>query len=208
MARNRSAFTFIELLVVLGIIAALVVLAFPVFAAIRERARVTQDMNNLRQIGLATQMYLNDNDNALFLPTAKWPGLLNPKYISTWKTFLSPFDKNAFVDDSATARVSYGVNQKAIDSSGAALVVDRISNPSAFIVFAAAPDQSNPLHFSGTANTPTPVNPPGSSSTFYGTHSNRKRTDACMADWHVENMDWSTFSDSSSSTTAQQRWNP
>jgi hypothetical protein len=29
-----------------------------------------------------------------------------------------------------------------------------------------------------------------------------------MADWHVENMDWGTFTDSSSDPTGKQRWNP
>jgi prepilin-type N-terminal cleavage/methylation domain-containing protein/prepilin-type processing-associated H-X9-DG protein len=209
--KSAAAFTLIEMLVVIAIIAVLIALLSPALTSVLEKGKVTQDMNNLRQIGLATQMCLNDNDGAFFLPDAKWPGILNPKYIGTWKTFQSPFDKNAASTDPATARVSYGVNLNAT-STGAAggtspLLADRVTNPSGFIVFAAVPDRSNPLQFSGTAGTPIGLSQP-SASPVYGTHSNRRRVNACMADWHVENMDWATFSDGSSNTAAQQRWNP
>jgi prepilin-type N-terminal cleavage/methylation domain-containing protein/prepilin-type processing-associated H-X9-DG protein len=210
--KSRAAFTLIEMLIVIAIIAILIAILTPAFTSVLEKGKVTQDMNNLRQIGLATQMYLNDNDGAFFLPDAKWPGILNPKYVGTWKTFQSPFDKNAPSDDPSTARVSYGVNQNATNTGAAGgsspLLADRITNPSGFIAFAAVPDRSNPLKFSGTAGTPTILSQPSSAATVYGTHNNRRRVNVCMADWHVENMDWATFSDGSTNTTAKQRWNP
>ncbi|MFL6536921.1 MAG: type II secretion system protein [Chthoniobacterales bacterium] len=206
--RNTRAFTLIELLVVIAIIAVLAAIAFPVFSTIQERARVTQDMNNLRQLGLGTQMYLNDNDGVLFLPTdATWPATLQAKYLTNWKTFLSPFDKRASTD-TPPVPISYGLNANAKPASGTGgLSADRISNPSAFIVYAAAPNASDPISFTGKSDTPQTVQP-GSPTTFRGTHSSRKRIDTCMADWHAENMDWVTFCDSSSTTTAHQRWNP
>lgn len=205
MPRHESGFTLIELLVVIGVIAVLVALAFPVFGTIQERARVTQDMNNLRQLGLGTQMYLNDNDGVLFLPDSSWPATLQSKYLTNWKVFLSPFDKGR----SATAEpypVSYGMNANA-KSGSAALSADKITNPSVFIMYAAAPETSNPIQFTGDSKTPKTVTT-GSGSSPAGTHSNRKRIDACMADWHAENMSWSDYSDASSSDTAKQRWNP
>ena len=57
------------MLVVIGIIAILAALLFPAVSGMAERGKITQDMNNLRQIGLATQMYLNDNDGTYFLPS-------------------------------------------------------------------------------------------------------------------------------------------
>ncbi|MBC8139140.1 MAG: DUF1559 domain-containing protein [Fibrella sp.] len=61
-ARFASAFTLIELLVVIAIIALLAAILFPVFAQAREKARETTCVSNLKQIGLATRMYVQDYD--------------------------------------------------------------------------------------------------------------------------------------------------
>lgn len=58
-----NAFTLIELLVVIAIIAVLTAILFPVFASARKSALTTSCLSNLRQIGLATQMYTDDWDD-------------------------------------------------------------------------------------------------------------------------------------------------
>lgn len=60
----RRGFTLIELLVVIAIIAILAAILFPVFAKVREKARQTTCMSNLRQIGLGCLQYAGDNDGA------------------------------------------------------------------------------------------------------------------------------------------------
>lgn len=56
------AFTLIELLTVIAIIAVLAGLLFPVFATARGKAREITCVSNLRQIGLSIKMYAQDYD--------------------------------------------------------------------------------------------------------------------------------------------------
>jgi len=61
-----SAFTLIELLVVIAIIATLCALLLPALASSKEQGRRTRCVSNLRQLGLAAQMYWADNDEKSF----------------------------------------------------------------------------------------------------------------------------------------------
>jgi prepilin-type processing-associated H-X9-DG protein/prepilin-type N-terminal cleavage/methylation domain-containing protein len=63
--RSRGAFTLVELLVVIGIIALLVAILLPAMNRARESARATQCMSNLKQINMAMLMFANSNQGYL-----------------------------------------------------------------------------------------------------------------------------------------------
>ncbi len=67
-------FTLIELLVVIAIIAILAAILFPVFARARENARKAACQSNLKQIGNALMMYVQDYDETLPIVTTAISG--------------------------------------------------------------------------------------------------------------------------------------
>lgn len=60
--RRSNGFTLIELLVVIAIIAILAAILFPVFARVREKAKQTSCVSNLKQIALGIIAYCDDYD--------------------------------------------------------------------------------------------------------------------------------------------------
>lgn len=95
--RKRSrAFTLIELLVVIAIIAILAAILFPVFAQAKESAKKASCLSNMKQFGVAHQLYANDFDDAYVEPyilppyyyAATWPNT------HTWLTSIQPYVKS------------------------------------------------------------------------------------------------------------------
>jgi len=93
-----SAFTLIELLVVIAIIAILASLLLPALGKAKESGKRIASVNNMRQLGLSMQMYVDDNEG--FQPTRtingpekSWPTSLRD-YYKDLKVLVCPSDLN------------------------------------------------------------------------------------------------------------------
>jgi prepilin-type N-terminal cleavage/methylation domain-containing protein/prepilin-type processing-associated H-X9-DG protein len=107
---RRTGFTLIELLVVIAIIAILAAILFPVFAQAREKARSIQCLSNLKQVGMATRMYSQDNDEVL-VPTYIYSHAPDT-HLQWFADLLQPYAKNSgvFVCPNWSGAYTFGRN--------------------------------------------------------------------------------------------------
>jgi prepilin-type N-terminal cleavage/methylation domain-containing protein len=225
MTGNSSrAFTLFELFVVIAVIAILFSIAYPTYTSILERAKITKDMNNLRQVGLGIQTYLNDNDQVLPVINAP-PGtgtaaspVIYPKYIATRRVFQSPFDSRPSLETDL-APVSYGINANIYAvAPGINRNMTSVVSPASTILMAPnyTGNPANASSWTGIA-TNAPNLPPGGTGETRGTQTNGTRINALFCDLHSESLIFSltgppypagTFQDTTSNPLGLKHWDP
>jgi len=128
--RYNKGFTLIEVLIVIAIISIIAAILFPIFASARGKARQAQCTSNLRQIGQAVLMYVQDNDG-VYLPYGQGglgtkaaptiptcPSWILKPYVKTTAVWVCPSETNATALAQTDPRiVSYQFNAGSASSN-------------------------------------------------------------------------------------------
>lgn len=155
--RSLRAFTLVELLAVIAIVGVLAGILVPVVGAVRAKARSTQCLSNMRQVGAASLLYLADQKGRL--PSSSHDRNLDGSSRSwreTLKTYLGP----AFIGRCPSRAehphdVTYGWNDYLTEpsgpSAGRGIPFTACRQPSATLMLAELTDAgiSEHLHFRG-----------------------------------------------------------
>jgi prepilin-type processing-associated H-X9-DG protein len=91
---RRAAFTLVELLVVIGIIALMIAILMPALSTARAQAKSVTSLSNLRQVGIGLVQYRVENKG--YYPVASW-NKLNDRARFRWADAIYPYMKNTEV---------------------------------------------------------------------------------------------------------------
>ncbi len=177
--KRRAAFTLIELLIVISIIALLIGLLLPALSQARKSARAGACLANLRQYGIAFSLYTLDyqklpHEDDKDPEVICWFDAVMP-YMGTSRDFVSPIQVCPEVDQLAPAFIKgYRFNSKLESNSNPFLDPDRILAAERTIILFDAEYTGEGISFKGRDKKVHYRHPGGAN--------------LLLADWHAESQ--------------------
>ncbi len=150
--RRRGAFTLMELMVVISVIAILAAIALPIYQRVTRQSHQAVALSNMRQVGTAFISYAGDHDYAIpgrvsgkddnNVPFPKWPHVLQD-YVRDLRVYGAPLDDvggdtykvtnlQDYISDTAnnTAFIGNGYNDLgALSDPNVEIRINRIDHP-------------------------------------------------------------------------------
>ena len=203
----RHGFTVTELLLSIGVIAILASLLYPTLQNARQGSLSAKCLGNLKQLGVAGQLYSNDHDGQVVpmnrdysgAPNALWwPNLLDeyapvPQWLDKgWGNAVGGIYQCPAVpgEDKIWWGGGYGMNEQNLSKYGSTLKYAGLSRLSKLLLFA---DAHVPSHSDGPSTVVgifDPINSPWSSGCNQASPRHGGKSNVCFADGHAETVDW------------------
>ncbi|MDR3689788.1 MAG: prepilin-type N-terminal cleavage/methylation domain-containing protein [Fimbriimonas sp.] len=214
LRKTVYAFTLIELLVVIAIIAILAAILFPVFAQAKGAAKKTVSASNLKQIGLAWTLYVQDCDDTCMrvetqgaVKTYYWWGSWDGTNLLPQEGLLYPYTKNQGVDADPSfdnkmrtnlGLTGYGYNYMYLspatylppdwNESDVPVNYSQIGHPAETLSFATAARINNWSYSSPTLEGNTYLDPPSSMNPGFHARNVGEVGNVLWCDGHVKAM--------------------
>lgn len=186
---KHSAFTLVELLVVVTIIATLTTLGLAATRGATEKTKTTRCLNDLRQVGVAVQLYVGEN-------SGRFPNTSHQGVAASWTNTLADFLRTNFLGCCCAvpkhrSKLTYAWNDSLADAQGYGVMASSVRAPSRTMVVTelATNLTGEHFHFAGNRGGASRITPNQFRAevnvTCHGSSANY-----VFADGHVENLRW------------------
>ena len=186
---KSPAFTLVELLTVVTIVAVLTSLGLAATRGVTEKTRATRCLNDLRQVGIALQLYVGDNGG-------RFPNTSHQGVAASWTNTLADFLKTNFLGRCCAVlkhrtKLTYAWNDSLADAQGYGVMASSVRAPSRTMAVTelATNLTGEHFHFAGKRGGASRITPNQFRAevnvTCHGSSANY-----VFADGHVENLRW------------------
>ena len=186
---KQPAFTLVELLTVVTIISILSTLGLAATRGVTEKTKTSRCLNDLRQVGVAVQLYVGDN-------SGRFPNTSHQGVAASWTNTLAEFLKTNFLGRCCAvpkhrSKLTYAWNDALADAQGYGVTAPSFRSPSTTMVVTelATNLTGEHFHFSGTRGGASRITP----NQFRGEVNvtcHNSSANYLFADGHVENLRW------------------